>query len=1291
MQREAMMILSFLIISGVMAANSEAIRFNQNQTRFIENKGQVVNQYGQPNRDVWYLLNSNGLNVQLKSDGFSYEVYKFSKKSGKASHAIQNGKRNNTKGNLERVETEFAFHRIDIRLIGMNRDIEIAVDPAGNAYITGFTYSTGGIATPGAYQTTIGGANDVFLSKFSVNGQLLWGTYYGGPDWDGGYGLLRDTDGNLYITGYTWSVAGIATPGAYQAVNAGNGDAFLAKFESATGMRTYSTYFGGSDYDNGYGVSSDGAGNSYITGLTSSGDGIATPGAYQTNLTGGENVYLAKFNASGTRQWGTYYGGTEYDEGYAISTDLTGNSYITGWTSSPTGIATPDAFKTTIGGTDDAFLAKFSSAGAREWGTYFGGDDFDYGNKVFANSTGNIFLAGYTDSFSGIATVGAHQTIPGGSGDGFLAKFSVCVPPGITSHPVPVQKCSGETADFQISATGDGLMYQWQVDMGAGFSDLINGGSYSGVLTNHLTVSGTNVTMNGFAYRCVVSGNCLPVATSNSAMLSINPLPIPGITGPASICTGTTGNAYLTESGMTGYTWTISPGGAITAGAGTNAITVSWNTPGAQTVSVNYINGNGCTAVAPTQYDVTVNPLPVPTITGPVSLCMNASGVFITETGMTGYVWTVTPAVPPANITGQGTPTVSIVFPTVANYSVSVNYINGSGCTASSPTIKNVSVNPLPLPTISGPSAVCATTSGNVYTTQSGMTGYSWSVSSGGTIASGSGTNSITVTWNNPGAQNVYLNYVNATGCTAVTPSAYPVTVNARPVPTISGPTAVCAATAGNIYTTQAGMTGYIWTISSGGTITSGVGTSSITVTWNTAGSQSVTVNYNNASGCNATNATVYNVNVNNLPSPTITGSNDLCVNSGYYNYTTEPGMSGYTWTVSSGGTITYGSGTNQIQVVWNTAGSQNVSVTYANSAGCSPSSPSLLPVNVNPMPGAAGVIAGTASVCAGSMGVAYSVAPILDAISYVWYLPPGATIATGFNTNTITVNFAENASSGTITVQGNNLCGNGLPSPPYAVSITPLPDPAETITGQPEVCQNTTGVVYSVELIANATSYTWTIPSGAIIVNGGTTNAITVDFGLGASSGNITVAGINSCGFGTVSPPFVVTVIPKPSTPLVSSSGDTVFSNVETGNQWYYSDNQFGVGELIQGATGTSYIATQTGWYWSIVTNNGCSSDPSNREYILMVGQEELIAESFIVYPVPNDGKFTVSVSTPVQQKFSILVYNKLGQMVYEIRDVMIAGEYRQVIDLRPAPSGVYIVNMVGEKSRIIRKILIH
>lgn len=501
---------------------------------------------------------------------------------------------------------------------------------------------------------------------------------------------------------------------------------------------------------------------------------------------------------------------------------------------------------------------------------------------------------------------------------------------------------------------------------------------------------------------------------------------------------------------------------------------------------------------------------------------------------------------------------------------------------------------------ITGSTQVCQGKCGYVYSVSSitNATGYVWTISGGGIITSGGTTvdNTITVTWTTTGANTVCVNYNTVAGCTAPSPVCYNVNVNSLPTPTVNGPNQVCMNTPCSLYTTQAGMTNYQWSVSAGGTITSGVGTNSICVLWNSPGSQTVSVNYANANGCTATAPTVENVTINPLPVPTITGQTSICVNSGYNNYTTEAGMTNYVWTVSSGGIINYGSGTNQIQVSWIVAGPQTVSVTYTNGSGCNPITPTLLNVNINPLPDQAGSITGTATVCAGANGVAYSVAPIPNAITYIWTLPTNAAIASGAGTNFITVNFASNASSGDIIVYGNNICGDG--------------------------------------------------PN---------------------------------------SPNFPATVDPVPPTPVVTNLGTTLQSNVSTGNQWFFE------GTLITGATSQNYVATQDGYYWDIVTLHGCSSDTSNHKRILVTGVENHSSPVIIVFPVPNDGRFNVSITTASEESFSIRVFDYLGVNIYEEANVKVTGSIQKVIDLRPVPSGVYTLIFKNSYNAVVKKIIVN
>ena len=190
-------------------------------------------------------------------------------------------------------------------------------------------------------------------------------------------------------------------------------------------VRQWGTYYGGTSNEIGYSCATDASGNIYLSGYTRSTSGIATTGAHQTTYGGGLNdAFLVKFNSSGVRQWGTYYGGTGNDFGWSCATDTSGNIYLSGQTPSTSGIATTGAYQTTFGGaTEDAFLVKFNSSGVRQWGTYYGGTGQDYGLSCATDTSGNIYLAGITRSTSGIATTGAHQTNHGGYRDAFLVKI----------------------------------------------------------------------------------------------------------------------------------------------------------------------------------------------------------------------------------------------------------------------------------------------------------------------------------------------------------------------------------------------------------------------------------------------------------------------------------------------------------------------------------------------------------------------------------------------------------------------------------------------------------------------------------------------------------------------------------------------------------------------------------------------------------------------------------------------------------------------------------------------------
>jgi hypothetical protein len=809
-------------------------------------------------------------------------------------------------------------------------------------------------------------------------------------------------------------------------------------------------------------------------------------------------------------------------------------------------------------------------------------------------------------------------------------------------------------------------------------------------------------TYNAFGTARVVATGC-ECATRIPVTVTINALPAaPTITGSVSATIASTGNVYTTETGMKNYLWTVSAGGTVTAGGGAtnNAVTISWNTAGAQFVMVNYTNANNCPATAATVKNVTIIPIlvlppplptpvavvPVATIQGPTTVCSTTSGnVYTTEAGMINYGWSVSSG---GVITAGGTstsPSVTITWNTPGTRNVSVKYANPAGVATASASM-NVLVNPAPEPIITGPSNVCEATNGNVYSTETGMTGYTWTVSAGGNLTSG-GTAidaTVTVTWNTAGARNVNVNYTNLSGCRSTTAGAKNVTVNPMSIPVISGSGSSCLNSSGNVYSTNPGMTGYKWHVSSGGTITHGGSSedASITVTWNAIGTQSVSVNYYNSNGCVATTGTTKVVPINSLPVTTISGSATACATSATNAYTTESGMTGYTWTISDGGTITSGSETNTILVRWNSTGTQSLGVSYTNPDGCTAIAPASKSVTVNPLPGNAGSITGESVLCGGTRTVVYSIAPIADATNYVWTVPAGATIASGSGKASIAVNYAASATSGMMSVYGSNTCGNSNTST-LAIGVTQFPAAAGSIDGPSSVCQGSKGLTFSIPQITNATSYIWSVPTGSTIVSGASTSSIVVDLAMSATSGLITVYGSNTCGQGVTSPVFSLMVNQIPSKPFIAATGTNVMSSASSGNQWYFSSTATGSGSILAGSMSQVHLPAQDGWYLTKVTLNGCSSEVSNHVFRLMAGEPIV----YNVYPVPNRGIFTVSVLTPDQQEFTIIVYDQIGQKIWELSAVMINGEFKQEINLGEVPTGIYSILFRSRDGDVIKK----
>lgn len=321
---------------------------------------------------------------------------------------------------------------------GNNKDMinSITCDRNNAVYISGQTLSTNGIATPGCYQDTMGfhinaGFSGRFIAKFSAAGSLQWGTYYGdgnGVNNTSPLNIACDNKNNIYFTSAekiyaTTNSGAFATPGTYQSTastsiaNVG----YLVKFDS-TGGRQWGTFFYGNHATTSSSVSCDTSGHVYISGITESDSGIATPGSYDSSigfpLYGNVN-FLAQFTSTGQRNWGTYYGSSEQNSNFPkVACDVNGRVYMGGITNTtnllPFLIATPYSYQDSFINSSmssipkDAFLVQFDSTGIRHWATYYGaGGESNAG--VACDTKGNVYLSGTTTSTAHIATPSSYQ------------------------------------------------------------------------------------------------------------------------------------------------------------------------------------------------------------------------------------------------------------------------------------------------------------------------------------------------------------------------------------------------------------------------------------------------------------------------------------------------------------------------------------------------------------------------------------------------------------------------------------------------------------------------------------------------------------------------------------------------------------------------------------------------------------------------------------------------------------------------------------------------------------------
>ena len=745
-------------------------------------------------------------------------------------------------------------------------------------------------------------------------------------------------------------------------------------------------------------------------------------------------------------------------------------------------------------------------------------------------------------------------------------------------------------------------------------------------------------------------GICISL-TRTPVLVAIFPLPVPGLIGPNSVCLNSAGNTYTTNAGQSNYGWSV-VGGTITAGGTStdNTATVTWNSSGTQSVSVNFQGPGGCTAASPTVYNVTVHALPSPTILGPASACAGSIGnVYTTEAGMSNYAWTVSAGGTITAGGGPGNNVVIVTWNTAGAELVTVNYSDANGCTSPSPSSRVVAINNLPVPSLVGPVTACAGSIGNVYSTDAGMSNYAWTVSPGGTITAGGGTgnNTVTVTWNTAGPQTVSVNYTNANSCTAPAPVISNVTVTPDNTVTLTSlpsttTQTVCINTPIiNITYSTTGATGATVTgLPAGVTGTWAANVVTISGTPTVSGPFSYTVTLTGGCGTATANGTIdiTPANTITLTSLPATTTQTVCINSPITNITySTTGATGATITgLPAGVTGTWAANVVTISGTPTVSGPFNYTVTPTGGCGTASANGTITVSGVNTITLTSVPGTDNQTICIGSSitTITYSTVGATGA-NFIGF-PAGMLVSWVANTVTISgtptaagvFNYTVNLTGGCGTVSANGIINVGANN---SITLTSLP-----ATTSQTVCNNTpiTNITYST---IGATGATVTgLPAG--VTGSWAADVVTISGSptvTGPFSYTITLTG--GCGLASTNGTITVTqdnTIALTSLPATTSQ--TVCINAPVTNITYTTTGATGasVTGLPAGVTGT--------WAANVVTISGTPTVSGSFSYtVTLTGGCGVVtangtiavtpANTISLTSLPATTSQTVCINTPV------------------------------------------------------------
>jgi hypothetical protein len=597
------------------------------------------------------------------------------------------------------------------QLGGVNTDVGygIAVDTSGNVYTTG-SFRGAADFDPSlaiANLNSVGGTNnDIFVSKLDSMGNYVWAERLGGTNYDNANAIALDAAGNIYLTGSFKGTSDFDPGVGYDTLTADSTDVFVCKLNYVGGL-VWARSFGGPFDDIAYSIAVDAAGNVITTGQFR-GSVDFDPGAGVTTLTsaGGLDAFISKLDASGNFVYAKNLGGPNDDISYSLALDATGNIYTTGFFSG-TADLDPSAATATVSalGGNDAFISELDASGNYLMGKALGGGGNDEGHAITLDATGNIYTTG-------------------------IFQLTADFDPNAGVHTLT--SASGNT-DVFVSKLNNSGVYQWAAKYEG--SDNLNGTGIAVDAAFNVYTTGTfQLTADFDPTAGVVNLTSAGGYDIFNVKLCSAPIAATSITGPASICAGTSNTYSITPiAGATSYTWAFPAGWTGTSTTNTITLTSS-TTSGNVTVTGN----NACGPGGIVGLAVTVTSIPTVTVNSP-TICSGATAN-LTAGGATSFTWS-------AGATSTGVNTATASPTSTATYTVT-----GTAGACSGTAVSTVTVNPTP-PT---PSITQSFTT----LTSSAATGNQWYLN--GVLIPGATGSTYTITMNGS-----YTVVVTSGGCTS--------------------------------------------------------------------------------------------------------------------------------------------------------------------------------------------------------------------------------------------------------------------------------------------------------------------------------------------------------------------------------------------------------------------------------------------------------------------------------------------------------------------------------------------